>query len=265
MTLTTSPSDALRTLRDQPPLVQCITNFVAMNFSANVLLAAGASPAMIHTAEESGDFAAIVGALSVNIGTLSPEWVLGMKAAITGAQKAGTPWVLDPVGHFATPYRAGVAQELVDLKPTVIRGNASEILALAGEASSGRGVDASDPVGAAESAAWSLAARTDGVIAITGAVDFVTNGQRAVRIAGGHEMMPRITATGCALTCLVAAFAAVVEDPFDATIAALALFSAAGQRAGTGAAGPGSFAPAFLDALYMAKPGDLDWIEVSEA
>ncbi len=259
--MTTPPAEALRTLRALTPLVQCITNFVAMNFSANVLLAAGAAPAMIHCAEESGDFAGVVGALSVNIGTLSPPWVDGMRAAIAGAQAAGTPWVLDPVGHFATPYRARVAQDLVDLRPTIIRGNASEILALAGEASEGRGVDASDPVAAAEGAARALAVRTGGTVAITGEVDFVTDGTRALRIHGGHPLMPRVTATGCALSSLVAAFAAVTEDPFDAASAALTLFAAAGQRAGPCAAGPGSFAPAFLDALYLAKPEDLDWIE----
>ncbi|MCR9087884.1 MAG: hydroxyethylthiazole kinase [Rhodobacteraceae bacterium] len=257
MTSQTTPATALTLLRSNPPLVQCITNFVAMNVAANTLLAAGASPAMVHAAEEAGAFAAIAGALTINIGTLSPEWVDGMQKAITGAQGAGRPWVLDPVAHFATPYRAGVARDLMALRPTIVRGNASEILGLAGEASGGRGVDAGDPVAAAEAAARSLAQDTGAVIAVTGEVDFVTDGARAVRITGGSDLMPRVTALGCSLTCLVGAFAAVVEDPFDATVAALAMFAAAGESAAGPAEGPGSFAWRFLDALAAQEPGTI--------
>lgn len=257
MTSRTSPDTALTLLRSKPPLVQCITNYVAMNVAANTLLAAGASPAMVHATEESGEFAAIAGALTINIGTLSPDWIAGMHAAVAGAKGARRPWVLDPVAHFATPYRAQAARELMALRPTVVRGNASEILGLAGEASGGRGVDAGDPVAVAEAAALSLAEASGAIIAVTGQVDFVTDGTRAVRVTGGSDLMPRVTALGCSLTCLVGAFAAVVEDPFDATIAALAMFAAAGETAAEPADGPGSFAWQFLDALAALEPGQI--------
>ncbi len=246
--MTTSPGAALVAMRAANPLVQCITNYVAMNVAANTLLAAGASPAMIHAAEESGEFAAIAGALTVNIGTVSPAWVEGMVGAIDGALAAGRPWVLDPVAASATTYRRAVTGRLIDLAPTVVRGNASEILALAG-GGGGRGVDATDSVAAAEAGARALAAERGCVVAATGAVDFVTDGVRAVRIAGGSPLMPRVTALGCALTCLVGAFAATVPDPFDATVAALTTFAAAGELAAQDADGPGSFGWRFLDAL----------------
>lgn len=240
----------LAKLRAEAPLVHCITNYVAMNVAANVVLAAGASPAMVHAVEEAEEFAAIAGALTVNIGTLSPPWVEGMKRAIAGAQAAGKPWVLDPVAHFATAYRRGIVSELMALGPTIVRGNASEILALAGEAGGGRGVDATDSVGAAREAATRLARRQDCVIAVSGAEDFVTDGSRAVSITGGSSLMPKVTALGCAQTCLVGAFVAIAaEDAFAATVAGFAAFAVAGRDAEVRSKGPGSFALHFLDAL----------------
>jgi hydroxyethylthiazole kinase len=247
----------LQAMRRATPLVQCITNYVAMNIAANVLLAAGASPAMVSDAEEAGEFAVIAGALTVNIGTLSPPFVAGMRAAIAGAEGAGTPWVLDPVACQATTLRRRVAADLLALKPAIIRANASEILSLAGEVSRGQGVDGRDSTASAEGAARRLAQRTGGVVAMTGAVDFVTDGARAVRIAGGSVWMPLNTAMGCSLTGLCGAFAAVAA-PFEASVAALALFAVAGSRAHGAAAGPGSFAPLFLDALHHVRPEDLD-------
>lgn len=238
-------------MRRRAPLVHCITNYVAMNVAANVLLAAGASPAMVHAEEEAGEFAGLAGALTVNIGTLSPGWVGGMKAAIAGAMAAGRPWVLDPVAHFATGYRRRVAAELLALRPTVVRGNASEIIALDGGVSAGQGADAGDPVEQAEEAARQLSRAHGAVVAVTGPVDFVTDGTRAARISGGSALMPKVTALGCSLTCLVGAFTAVAPDaPFEATVAALATFAAAGEAAERGAEGPGSFAMRFLDALH---------------
>lgn len=252
------PSAALAAMRAATPLVQCITNFVAMNIAANTLLAAGASPAMVHAPEESGEFAAIAGALTVNIGTLSPTWVDGMTAAIEAARKAGRPWVLDPVALYATAYRRDAAARLMDLSPTIVRGNASEILALSGGQSAGQGVDAGDPVEAAKDGASALAARRGCVVAVTGAVDFVTDGTRAAAVTGGSPLMPQVTALGCALTCLVGAFAASVPDPFDATVGALAAFAVAGEIAARDAAGPGSFAWRFLDALAALDHATLD-------
>lgn len=238
----TTPGAMLKAMREKPPLVQCITNYVAMNIAANVLLASGASPAMVHAAEEAGEFAGIASALTVNIGTLSTQWLDGMQAAAKAAASAGKPWVLDPVAHYATAFRRNAVADLLALKPTIIRGNASEIIALAGGESRGQGVDSRDPVDEAEESARRLAERQQAIVAVTGAVDFVTDGQRAVRVHGGSVLMPRVTALGCSLTCLVGAFAATVpEDMFGATVAALATFAVAGEDAALGAAGPGSF------------------------
>jgi len=249
----------LTEMRQASPLVQCITNYVAMNIAANVLLAAGASPAMVHAEREAGEFAAIAGALTVNIGTLSPDWVAGMRQAADGANRAGKPWVLDPVAHFATAYRRDTVAGLLALRPAIIRGNASEIIALAGGASAGQGVDSGDTVASAENSALALARKTGAVVAVTGAVDFVTDGKCAMRIEGGSPLMPRVTALGCSLTCLVGAFAAIrPKDPFAASVAALAVFAVAGERAGRVSEGPGSFGWRFLDALSGLEPADLD-------
>ena len=255
----TTSGAMLKAMREKPPLVQCITNYVAMNIAANVLLAAGASPAMVHAAEEAGEFAAIANALTINIGTLSPQWIEGMQAAAKAANAAGKPWVLDPVAHYATAFRRNAAADLLALKPTIIRGNASEIIALAGGESRGQGVDSRDAVEQAEDSARRLAERQQSIVAVTGAVDFVTDGQRAVQVAGGSALMPQVTALGCSLTCLVGAFAATApEDLFGATVAALATFAVAGEDAALGAAGPGSFSWRFLDALAAIDAETLD-------
>jgi len=246
----TMPGTLLARLRETPPLVQCITNYVAMNIAANVMLAAGASPAMVHAAEEAGEFAGLASALTVNIGTLSPEWLAGMRTAVVAAHEKRIPWVLDPVAHFATSFRRNAVEQLLALRPTIIRANASEIIALAGGASAGQGVDSRDPVEQAEVAAVVLAGQHGAVIAVTGAVDFVTDGRQSMRIAGGSSLMPKVTALGCALTCLVGAFAA--------TVAALACFGVAGEAAARQAEGPGSFAWRFLDALAALDPATLD-------
>jgi hydroxyethylthiazole kinase len=255
----TTPGAMLNAMREKPPLVQCITNYVAMNIAANVLLASGASPAMVHAAEEAGEFAGIASALTINIGTLSTQWIDGMQAAAKAATSAGKPWVLDPVAHYATAFRRNAVADLLALRPTVIRGNASEIIALAGGESRGQGVDSRDPVEQAEGSARWLAERQQSVVAVTGAVDFVTDGERAVRIEGGSALMPQVTALGCSLTCLVGAFAATApEDIFGATVAALATFAIAGEEAALGAAGPGSFSWRFLDALAALDAETLD-------
>jgi hydroxyethylthiazole kinase len=244
-------------MRRQSPLIQCITNYVAMNYAANVLLAAGASPAMVHAPEEAGEFAGMASAVTINIGTLSSPWLEGMHAAAKAANESGKPWVLDPVAHFATAFRRKAVAELLALKPTVIRGNASEIMALAGDASSGRGVDSGDSVEHAETSALLLAQRTDAVVAVTGAVDFVTDGQQSARIAGGSELMPKVTAMGCALTGVVGAFVgATPASPWEATVSALTCFKVAGTQAALQSTGPGSFAWRFIDAL-AALSGDV--------
>lgn len=252
---TTIPLDQiLHDLRSKQPLTQCITNFVAMNICANVLLAAGASPAMVHSKVEVGEFAALANALTINIGTLSPDWVDGMIAAISAANAAGNPWILDPVAHFATSFRRDVTQRLINLQPKVIRGNASEIIALSGIQSNGSGADSRDRVDHAVDSAISIAKKQSCVVAVTGERDFVTDGNRSAFIYGGSAIMPKITALGCSLTGLVGAFSAVHQDTFEATVAALAFFAVCGEKAGTLSNGPGSFEPIFLDQLALMTP-----------
>ena len=251
-----APHDVLTALRDKNPLVHCITNYVAMNIAANVVLAAGASPAMVHAHEEITDFTPICGALTINIGTLSTPWQASMMNAATIAGAHKIPWVLDPVAHFISDYRKRSAQDLLALRPTIVRGNASEILALAGIAGAGKGADAGDSVDAAQGAAKALAAASGGVIAITGPVDFVTDGAQEAHVSGGSPLMPQITALGCSQTALMGAYAAS-GPAFDATLGALAHFKVAGTVASKLAHGPGSFQMQFLDALAIIQPDDL--------
>ena len=239
----------LETMRAAAPLVHCVTNFVAMTPAANALLAVGASPAMVHAPEEAGAFAAVAGAVTINIGTIDARWRDGMLAAAAGARHAGRPWVLDPVAVFVSPFRRAAAAALLAERPMVIRGNASEILALAGEEAGGRGPDAGDTVEAAEDAAARLARETGAIAAVTGARDFVTDGAQVARLDGGDALMTRVTAVGCSLTAVLGAYLASTDDPFAATLAGLAHFKLAGTHAAAVAAGPGSFHPAFLDAL----------------
>lgn len=252
-----TPGQTLAIMRDTAPLVQNITNYVAMNVMANVLLAIGASPAMVHAREEAGEFAGLAQALSVNLGTFDPEWLAAMEEAANVMSTAGKPWVLDPVAVGATQFRRRAGERLVRLRPDVIRGNASEILALAGQEASGRGADATDSVGAAEEAARALARLTGGIVAVTGPVDYVTDGAVGWRVHNGHPVMPRVTVMGCSLTGVVAAFA-VGQPLLDATVGALAAFGHAGAVAAERSQGPGSFVPAFIDALAWLTPESLD-------
>ena len=251
-----APSDLIGDLRAKAPLVHCITNYVAMNTAANVVLAAGASPAMVHAEEEVAEFTPICGALTINIGTLSAPWLKAMVGAAKAANAAGIPWVLDPVAHFITAFRSDAAAELLALKPAILRGNASEILALAGEAGSGKGVDSGDTVEAAHEAAKGLAQRSGAVVVITGSVDFVTDGKQSAQLAGGSELMPQVTALGCSLTALMGGYAAVAPA-FEAAVAACAHFKAAGSEAAKHAEGPGSFQVHFLDTLAWVGPEEL--------
>ena len=243
---------SLSKMRAARPLVHCITNYVAMDISANALLSAGASPVMAHAAEEVEDIAGAAGALVINIGTLDAPWVESMLAAAKAAVEAGTPWVLDPVGVNATPYRMEVAGRLAKLQPTVIRGNASEIATLGASGSAGgQGVDSTIESFDALDAAQDLARKTGAVVAVTGAVDYVTNGRDLVAVANGHEFMSRVTAVGCTLSALTGACLAVAEDPLDACVHALVIMGIAGEMAAERAKGPASFRLALIDALYQ--------------
>ena len=250
-------ADVLARLRAERPLVHNITNYVAMDISANALLAAGASPAMVHAREEVRDFVAISRALAINIGTLSAAWVEAMHLAAAEAGAREIPWVLDPVGAGATSYRTHTSESLASRRPSVIRGNASEILALAAGTAGSGGVDASHDAADAIVPARALAARRGTVVAMTGAIDHVTDGTRQCAIHNGDPLMARVTAVGCTATALVAAACAVEPDPFTAAVAALVFLGVCGERAAEGTPGPGTFRVRLVDALASVTPDDV--------
>ena len=241
---------ALQAIRRESPLIQNITNFVSMDVIANALLALGASPAMVHAVEEVTEFAELADALVVNIGTLSPAWVMSMNKAAQAMSALKKPWVLDPVGVGATPYRTSVARELLAMRPTAVRANASEVLALAGAAlESSKGVDSTHDSGEAVDAAKALSRTSGAVVVVTGAIDYVTDGDRSLQISNGHAMMTKVTALGCASSALVAAFLAVETDRLAAAAEAIAIMGLAGERAAAKADGPGSLRWRVLDEL----------------
>lgn len=251
------PTSAVTTaLRERAPLVQCLTNFVSMDLAANVLSAVGASPAMVHDPVESAELAALAGAVCVNIGTPSPRWADGMRLAAAQAQVDGTPWVLDPVAVGATRYRRELVDDLLRLRPTVVRANAGEVLALAGTVGASRGVDSLADARDAQVAARAVAREHGCVVVVSGPVDLVTDGDRAVHVHGGHRWMPMITALGCSSSALVAAACAVVDDPVAAAAGAMGLLAAAGTSAAEVAEGPASLRVSIVDRL--AEPGRLE-------
>jgi hydroxyethylthiazole kinase len=245
----------LTKIRDEKPLVLNITNYVVMNFTANSLLAMGASPVMAHAANEVEEMVALSKALVINIGTLSDPWITAMLLAGKKANQLSIPIVLDPVGSGATSYRTNTFRKLIDeLKITVVRGNASEILSIASTNATTKGVDAVHDVEYASEAARAMADKLGCVVAITGPVDFITNGNRVVHCHNGTPLLGRVTGTGCAATATIAAFAAVTQDPLKAAVAGLAFFGLAGETAGKRAQSPGSFMIALLDALNDITP-----------
>lgn len=253
----------LAALREARPLVQNITNYVSMDIAANALLAIGASPAMVHAPEEMAEFGAFIGALAVNIGTLSAPWVDAMSAAAALAHTSGKSWVLDPVGAGATRFRNDTVVALCVHRPTVIRGNASEIMAVAAALGISRstarpkGVDSADSTADAEAIGADLARHLGCTVVATGAIDVVTDGVTIRRIANGSPLMAQVTAIGCALSAITAAFCAVEPDGFEAASAAVATVGLAGERAARIATLPGSFRTAFIDALAAIGPADV--------
>lgn len=245
---------ALSGVRAQVPLVQSITNSVVTNFTANALLALGAAPAMVDLPVEAGEFAAVASGVLLNLGTPHEEQRAAMREAAKAATAAGTPWVLDPVAVGALSVRTALAAELVALSPTAIRGNASEIMALAGVGAGGRGVDAADDVEAALPAALALVERTGAVVAVSGPVDLVTDGDQVVRLANGDERLTRVTGGGCALSAVMAAFLGTGGESLPQVVAAATTYAVAAELAATSAPGPGSFAVGFLDALASVAP-----------
>jgi hydroxyethylthiazole kinase len=244
-------------IRATAPLVHNITNFVVMNTTANALLALGASPVMAHAAEEVADLAGIAGALVINIGTLSPAWVDSMRVAMRTAAQAGRPIVFDPVGAGATAYRTATCRRLIEeTPPSIIRGNASEIRAIAGAQSAARGVDSGDSAEAALESARALAGRYPCVV-VSGAVDLVVSRDGVARVANGHPLMPRVTGLGCTATAIVGAFAAVNPSLAVAAAHAMVAMGIAGEMAAAESPGPGTFQVKFLDALYRITEADI--------
>ncbi|MCS2149989.1 hydroxyethylthiazole kinase [Scandinavium manionii] len=237
-------------LRDRSPLVHCMTNDVVQTFTANVLLALGASPAMVIDAEEAPQFTTLADALLINVGTLTQSRAAAMRSAVESANANHKPWTLDPVAVGALSLRTEFCQQLLALSPAAIRGNASEILALAGMSHGGRGVDTTDTAAAALPAAQALARQFSTVVAVTGEVDYITDGRRTASVKGGSSLMTRVVGTGCALSAVVAASCALSGDRLDNIAAACGLMKQAGGVATENSNGPGSFVAAFLDALY---------------
>lgn len=251
-------AENLTRIRSNKPLVHSITNFVVMNYTANVLLASGASPVMAHALNEVEEMVGLAGSLVLNIGTLTDSWVDSMVKAGQAAGALGIPIILDPVGAGATRLRTAAAERILnETNVQVLRGNSSEILALAGMGSQSHGVDAGNAVDEAADVVAQLSEKLGTTLAVTGPVDLITDGARVVEVANGHALMPYVTGTGCSATALIGAFAAVESDMVAAATGALAFFGLAGERAAEKAGGPGTFMIELLDALYNMSPQDL--------
>lgn len=256
--------DAVRLAREKNPLAPSITNTVTINLVANAQLAVGGSAAMVYLADEGEAMAAAGGAMYINMGTMLPVYAETLPRTARALSALGKPWVIDPVGIGVGGLRTSLLLGFRADRPTIIRGNASEIIALAelwtlnsGAASSGvRGVDATDTVEAARPAAIAIACHTGGVVAVSGAVDLVTDGKIVALAEGGSKFLPMITGAGCSLGGVAAVYACVAT-PFVAALTATAVYNFAGAKAEKRAEGPAGFQAAFLDALYQATPEDV--------
>jgi hydroxyethylthiazole kinase len=248
----------LAALREKKPLIHNITNYVVMNYTANALLAMGASPVMAHAHNEVEEMVSYAGALVLNIGTLTADWIESMIIAGRKASEQKTPIILDPVGSGATTLRTDSAKKIIEqTNIDVIRGNASEILSLRHKDSKTKGVDSIHSVEEATETAKILAKELKTILAITGPVDLVTNGDSALRVSNGHPLMGYVTGTGCTATVTIGAFLAIDENPVSATATALAFFGLAGEVAGEKASAPGSFMIEMVNALYSISPEQL--------
>ena len=234
-------------VRRTNPLVHCMTNAVACAFTADVLAAAGASPAMLPAKEEAPDFTRIAAALLVNVGTLTAPDADAMLLTTRAALYAKKPWVLDPVAAGVSLWRDSVIAKLVLNSPTVIRGNPSEIVALSGGEKTAKGVDSILTSADALEAAQTLDSGAQTIVAVTGQVDYITDGTRTLSVAGGNAKVGRIVGTGCSLSALVAAFIAGADDLLVAAASACALAKTAAQTVGDKPYG--SFHTAYLDAI----------------
>ncbi|MCP3954776.1 MAG: hydroxyethylthiazole kinase [Desulfobacterales bacterium] len=248
----------IQQIREKAPLVHNITNYVVMNTTANALLAIGASPVMAHAVEEVEQMAAIAASLVINIGTLSAPWVKAMAAAMKVAGDKDIPIILDPVGVGATAYRTQTAAQLLaTAAPAVIRGNASEIIALVVSGAQTKGVDATAAAENAMTAGQTLHQTTGSTVCISGETDYIIGSETVASIANGHPLMPKVTGLGCTATALCGAFAAVNPSAWQATAHAMATMGIAGEMAAESANGPATFQTAFLDSLYQLKAEDV--------
>jgi hydroxyethylthiazole kinase len=248
----------LETIREKAPVIHSITNYVVMNSTANALLALGASPVMAHAEEEMEEMVAIAAALVINIGTLSPAWVRAMFRAAEAARARRIPIVLDPVGAGATSYRTRTARELIRaVPPEIIRGNASEIMALLDTGIRTKGVDSAVSSDAAVTLGRALHEQCGATVSISGETDYTIGPEGIIRGCNGHLLMTRVTGLGCTATALCGAFAAVHPDPSVAAAQAMAVMGIAGEIAFARAEGPGSLQVHFLDALYNLTADDI--------
>lgn len=256
---------AVETLRATNPMAGSITNTVTIDFVANAQLAVGGSAAMVYLPDEAEALVAGGGAVYINMGTQFPVYTESVPAMAAAAAKAGKPWILDPVGIGIGQQRTQILQELKQYKPAIVRGNASEIIALASlwglggsaqDLSRARGVDTTDTVDAAEDAALLLAQYTGGAVVVSGETDLVTDGSAVVQSHGGSSLMGKVTGFGCSQGGVLAVYACVT-DAFTAAVAAVQHYNCAGTKAAKMAQAPASFKVAFIDALYTATPDEI--------
>ena len=248
--------DAIRTVS---PLVHNITNYVVMNNTANALLSIGASPVMAHAVEEVKDMASIASSLVINMGTLSEKWVEAMIIAGKTAFERKIPVIFDPVGVGATEYRTKMASKIItDCKPTVIRGNGSEIMALTNANIKTKGVDSTMSTHSALDSAKLLASETGAIVVISGPEDFITDGSTTISTKNGSDLMAKVTGMGCTATAIIGAFTAVNSDYLEATAHAMAVMSIAGEISADVSKGPGSMQINFIDQLYNLSEKDIE-------
>lgn len=250
---------SLDAIRERKPLIHSITNYVVMNETANATLCIGALPIMSHAIEEVEEMVGIAGALVLNIGTLSPDWIDAMEAAGKRANELGIPVILDPVGAGATRLRTESSKRLLqNVRVSIVRGNAGEIAALAGIASEVRGVESISTSASTEEIARGFASVFGCTAAITGVVDVVSNGQMTAKISNGHPMLAKVVGTGCMSNVIVASFAAVDDDPFTAAIGGLSAFGIAGEMAARVSGDrPGTFHVEMYNALHALSAADI--------
>lgn len=248
--------DDLQAIKKSSPLILNITNYVAMEITANSLLAVGASPVMAHAEEEVGELVKKANSLVLNIGTLDASWVSSMQKALQGVD--GIPVILDPVAVGATAYRMQIAYQLLKHGVTLVRGNSSEISALCGIQTASKGADSYAKTLDCLMSAKTLASRYNNLVWMSGDVDVVTDGHLQILIHNGHPLMTQATAMGCTATAISGAFLAVNKDYFCAAAHAACAMGVAGELASLRCSGSGSFKIAFIDALYALTLQDLE-------